>query len=118
MSKKSALEELTRKQEIDLREELELVAEKGKSVLSNTFLVVGGLALTYMIFKALTSEEPKKKKNIVTSDKTKSDQSGTKFSHIVESLAEGASLFLLGMAKEKLAEYLNVRDESSEGNKA
>ncbi|MEQ8924330.1 MAG: hypothetical protein RLO81_00880 [Fulvivirga sp.] len=118
MNSKVKLENLSKEQEKVLEKELEAISEKGRQLATNTLIIAGGLALSYLIFKALFSSETKKqKKKVKKTQEIEGEEIETDtsvFGQISSTLAKEAMVFLLGLAKEKLVEYLNSRNESAE----
>lgn len=115
MKSKAALEKLSDEQELKLTKELNRLSEKGSRIITNSLFIIGGMALTYSIFKIVIDDEsPKKAKKVIKASKeAASKKSKSAFSEITQTFTEGAVLFLLGLAKEKLVEYLNKNDEPS-----
>ena len=116
VTSKSKLEQLSREQESELEMELDELVDKGKSLATTTVIIAGGLALTYLIYKSLFDEgKPKKKKKkrvvVEDGDEVIIEEESSIFGEITGTIAKEASIFLLEIAKQKLAEYLSARDE-------
>lgn len=122
MNSRQQLEQLSRNQEEGLEKELSDLAEKGKNIATQALLVAGGIALVYMIYRAFDSDSGKSKKKKKSAIKVieDNDNEGVEeqswFGEISTTLAKEAALFLLVMAKDRLVDYLNSRNEPSEGN--
>lgn len=123
MNGRQKLEQLSRNQEEEIEQELTELAEKGKHLATQALLIVGGLALSYMLFKAFdgSSGKSKKKKKaaikiVKDKDVESEEEESSLFGNISTKLATEAALFLLAIAKDRLVDYLNNRNESAEGN--
>ncbi|QSE98616.1 hypothetical protein [Fulvivirga lutea] len=118
MNSKVKLESLSEEHEKELEKELEALTEKGRQLATNALMIAGGLALSYLVFKSIFSSEPKKKKKKVKRTEAIEGEAieteASMFGQIGSALAKEATVFLLGIAKEKLVEYLNSRNESAE----
>lgn len=123
MNGRQKLEQLSRDKEEEIEQELGELAEKGKKIATQALLVVGGLALTYMIFKAFdngSGKSKKKKKAAIRMVKDKeldeAEEETSWFGGISTKLATEAALLLLALAKDRLVDYLNTRNEPAKGN--
>ena len=102
----------------ELEEEASALSKRTDKLLLNALVIGGTLALTFFIVRNLSKGSSKKEKQeeIETNESTnasKENQSSV-ISEIGSRLAEGAVLFLLGLAKDKLSEYLNSREKGNE----
>ena len=102
----------------ELEEEASALSKRTDKLLLNALVIGGTLALTFFIVRNLSKGRSKKEKQeeIETNESTnasKENQSSV-ISEIGSRLAEGAVLFLLGLAKDKLSEYLNSREKGNE----
>jgi len=102
----------------ELEEEASTLAKRTDKILLNALVIGGTLALTFFIVRNLSKGSSKKEKqeDIESKDcinQQKENQSSV-ISEIGSRLAEGAVLFLLGLAKDKLSEYLNSREKGNE----
>ena len=101
----------------DLENEVRLLSARTETILTNALIIGGTLAASYFIVRQLTgrSQKPKKSRpKAVTvlpavsnaAHEQEVDDSPGVLSQIGTALASQATVFLLGLAKEKLAEYL------------
>lgn len=107
-----------------MAEEINFISDKTEKIVKNALLIGGTLAASYMLYNMLSSSDSKKKrKKIKVVHATKEEDTG----NVIESepgvvakigtvLASQASVFLLSLAKEKLAEYLEKRAGKKDGN--
>ncbi len=108
-----------------LHGEVKLLSDKTEKVVKTALVVGGALAATYLIYKLLSSDGGTKKKKKVklvraTTHEEDDDQEQlvvreSPFGGIINKLgvvlATQASAFLLSLAKEKIGEYLEKREE-------
>jgi Icc-related predicted phosphoesterase len=119
LTHKDELERLSEEQQNALETELESLSKKGKSLAVNALFIVGGLALSYLLFKMVTDSEgaKSKKKNKQEENELKAEPSFLR--NITQSIAAEAAIVLLAIAKDKLTEYLkkgiNLQDEDASG---
>jgi hypothetical protein len=101
----------------DLENEVRLLSARTETILTNALIIGGTLAASYFIVRQFTGKSRKIKKartKAVTvlpavskvSPEEEVDDSPGIMSQIGTALASQATVFLLGLAKEKLAEYL------------
>jgi len=118
------------KQELD--REIKALSDKTERVVKNTLIIGGTLALTFLIVSQFGSGKTKRKKvkakikgkvkqNLLddTLDSGQDDESisyspPSFLSQIGERVATQATALLLGIAKDKLAEYLSNRNQKDE----
>src|SRR5688572_736841 len=102
----------------DLEDEAKLISDRTEKMITNALIIGGSLALTYFAYKQFSgSSKPKSKGkakkvkvvDAVTEGEEEVEETsgpGKIISQIGTALVSQASVFLLSMAKEKLAEYL------------
>jgi hypothetical protein len=109
----------------DLEEDTKLITERTESIIKNALIVGGALALTYFAYQQLAGSKNKKSKVKVKKvkkhasvaqvededDEVEASAPNQILSQIGTALVSQASVFLLSMAKEKLAEYLQAQAE-------
>jgi len=90
--------------------------------LKNALIIGGALALKYLVVNQLSSTKIKKKKTkkaksadveLVEEDE---DESPSVLSQMGDKLVNTATLFLLDLAKEKLADYLQTKKSKDENS--
>ena len=121
---KSELLRRSAKHREELEEEVKLISARTEQILTNALVIGGSLALTYFLMRQFTGGSKKKRK--VKAKKVKlvkqtdpeevevvevEDSSPGIFSQVGTALASQASVLLLTLAKEKLAEYLQSQSE-------
>jgi len=115
--KKMDLLKRSAKHREELENEVRLLSARTESILTNALIIGGTLAASYFIVRQFTggkSAKPKRSrtKTVVLPAAAQAgavqevDESPGVFSQIGTALASQATVFLLGLAKEKLAEYL------------
>jgi hypothetical protein len=106
------------------------VSERTETIIKNALLIGGALALTYVLVRSFSGGKSKKKKSktvkLVTqspeqtstadSDDDDSDSGNNLLTQIGTKIANEATVLLLDLAKEKLAEYLASRKQPSPSN--
>lgn len=102
----------------ELEEEAKGLAKKGDKILLNALVIGGTLALTYFIIRNISkgSEKQTAKEEKIGSEHSnhKENNQASLISEIGSRVAEGATLFLLNLAKDKLTEYLKSRQKENE----
>lgn len=115
-----------------LHGDVKVLSEKTEKVVKTALIVGGALAATYLIYKLLSSDGGSKKKKKVklvraaTREEVDGEEvergamSTSPFSGIINKLgvvlATQASAFLLSLAKEKIGEYLEKREEQKDND--
>ena len=107
----------------DFERELKIVKHQTNELLKNTLIIGGSLALTYILFRQVTSRRNKKRvfANTLDTKNIRDDveeittlERPSRFNSILSeigtSLANEATAFLLSIAKEKLLELLTPKD--------
>lgn len=119
---KSQLLRKASQQREELESEVNELSKRTEKIVTNALLIGGSLALAYFAFRGLSGKKTKRKikkaqKKVVT-DADEGDEmeqgtsvASTVLSEIGHSMANQATMFLLDLAKEKLAEYLHAQAE-------
>lgn len=118
---KSQLLRKVAQHEDNLKSEMKVVSDRTQQVLTNALIVGGALAFTYFLVRSVSKKKAKRKSKKVekhfvpveAEDEYESPPSmaSTLFSEIGTSIANQATVFLLDLAKEKLADYLLAKAE-------
>ena len=105
----------------DLEEEAKEITERTEKLLKNAIVIGGSLALAYFAYKQFSGVKGKKNKvkktrnaavEVEGDDNEEVASSPNRvLSNIGSALISQASVFLLSLAKEKLAEYLQSQTE-------
>jgi hypothetical protein len=102
----------------ELQKEVELISERTQTVLTNALIIGGTLAAAYFLVRQFSgsSKKPKVKTARLSvlpareaSAEVEEPSSPGMMSQIGTALASQATFFLLGLAKEKLSEYLQAQ---------
>jgi hypothetical protein len=112
-----------------LTEEVKLISDKTEKVIKTALIVGGTLAATYLIYNLLSDGSSKKKKKKIKVVRAAVEDGGEEegvdakdsvvsgvIAKVGTALASQATVFLLSLAKEKLAEYLNNRAVKKDDN--
>lgn len=112
----------------ELQKELNAISDRTEATFKNALIIGGTLAITYLLVSNLGSSSKSKRKKAkskaissVDEDEDTTSVEGpapipTFLSQIGQNLASHATIILLDLAKEKLAEYLlkrKMKDENS-----
>ncbi len=110
----------------ELEDEVNLISERTEKIITNALIIGGTLAATYILVRQFSSSKKRKKKKPqrlkVVKRKVSTDDPETDFeepsapgivSQIGTALASQAAIFLLGIAKEKLSEFLQAQFEQT-----
>lgn len=122
---KSRLLKKTNQYREDLEDEAKVISDKTEKMITNALIIGGSLALTYFAYKQFSGGSKKKRKSnikkikVVGAAPTETEEEspvedtgpGKIISQIGTALVSQASVFLLSMAKEKLAEYLQAQEQ-------
>jgi hypothetical protein len=107
----------------DLEDEAKVITDRTEKIITNALIVGGSLALTYFLYRQFSGGGSKKNKTKAKKVKIvdaapeieeaveKTSGAGKLISQIGTALVSQASVFLLSMAKEKLAEYLQAQEQ-------
>ncbi len=111
-----------------LNGEVKLLSDKTEKVIKTALVVGGALAATYLIYRLLSDNGSKKKgkkikvvRNVTADDEAEEEVvRESPFSGIINKLgvvlATQASAFLLSLAKEKIGEYMEKREEQKDAD--
>ena len=115
---KKRLMDEAKKHKDNLTGDVRFVTERTEKMITNSLVIGGALALTYVLVKQFSSAKSKKKKStaIMLVAQAPGETAATKdddenngnsiLEQIGTKIANEATLFLLNLAKEKLSEYL------------
>jgi hypothetical protein len=109
----------------ELQNEVRLVSEKTEKIITNALIIGGALAVTYFLLSQFSGGKSKPKQKVKKIKLVKEAEDDVVevveapatpgvLSHIGTALASQASVILLDLAKEKLAEYLASRQINKE----
>lgn len=103
----------------ELEKEVKSLSEKTEKTLKNALVIGGVLAITYLVISQLSSSGKKKKrvKPTVTNgvEDIIEEEAPSVFSQIGTKVADTATVVLLDLAKDALAEFLKTRKQK-DGN--
>lgn len=120
---KSQLLTKTARYREELEEEAKVISERTEKIIKNALIIGGSLALAYFTYKQLSGSKKKKTKTkgkpipkpassaVEPEEDEEETSSPNVLSQIGTALVSQASVFLLGLAKEKLSEYLQSQTE-------
>lgn len=120
---KKRLIEASQRHKQELEREVKAMSDKTEKAVKNALIIGGALAVTYLIVSQLGSSKKKKNKAKakVAIQNTEPDFEPTPaysppsfISQIGERLVSQATVMLLDIAKDKLAEYLSNRKQKHE----
>ena len=130
---KSELLKKSAKHRQQIEDEVKLISERTEKVLTNALIIGGSLAATYFLVRALAGGSSKSKKSkrrvkiikasaaperVVEAEVVAEPAAPGIVSQIGTVLASQAVTLLLGVAKEKLADYLREKTEEKTESKA
>ena len=129
---KSELLRKSAKHREELEEEVKLISERTEKILINALIIGGSLAATYFLLRQFSGGKPKKRRKkskavkmkvVNTPDAEEEEESYEPsepgiVAQIGSALASQATVFLLELAKEKLAEYLNTSTAKKKEDRA
>jgi len=121
-SVKSALLKKSAQYREELEDEAKMISDRTEKIIKNAVIIGGSLALAYFLYNQLSGSKKKKAKakkvaslqsavNEVVEEEDDASSPSSILSQIGTALVSQASVFLLSMAKEKLAEYLQAQAE-------
>jgi len=124
---KEELRKKSEKHRQELEEEVKLISERTEKIITNALIIGGTLAAAYVIMRQFSGSSSRKRKRVVPKIKLVKADEETAESEIIEepsapgivsqigtALASQATVFLLGIAKEKLMEYLDSHFEKKD----
>jgi tRNA A37 N6-isopentenylltransferase MiaA len=111
----------------ELQKEVKAISDKTERIVKNALIIGGTLALTYLVVTQLSSSKKKRKKtkakiseeeetDSALEEATASFSPPSLISQLGERLATQATALLLGIAKDKLGEYLSNRKQKDENS--
>lgn len=116
------------KQRGQIEEDVKLISERTEKIITNALIIGGALAAAYFILSSFSKSgsKPKKLKKVKllkeddNADQVvvESEESGPPgmFAQIGSALASQATVMLLSLAKEKLAEYMQSQQSKKAGD--
>lgn len=121
---KRKLIEATDRHKRELQKEIKSISERSESAMKNALIIGGALAITYLLVSQLGSSKKKSKKvkarkeeeDEVSEVEVLTDAAPSFLSQIGERIVSQATVVLLDIAKEKLAEYLSNRQSKDENS--
>lgn len=123
---KKKLIETSERHKREMQKEVSALTDKTEKALKNALIIGGSLALTYILISQIGTSRKKRKKvkskiaknELEEDDEVVETSSGVPnfIKQIGENLASQATLILLDLAKDKLAEYLNKRKAENENS--
>lgn len=108
-----------------LEKEVSALTQKADKMVTNALIIGGSLALTYFLISSISSSRKKKKKNKQKAqgkamegdeEMSEEDHNPSILGQIGTRVLNEASVILLDIAKEKLAEYLESRKNTDENS--
>lgn len=124
---KKRLIETSDRHKYELEREVRALSDKTERVVKNALIIGGTLAITYLVVSQLSSSK-KKRRRVKARQKTEGSSADvdleeeesysppTFLSQLGERVTTQATALLLGIAKDKLAEYLSNRKEKDENS--
>jgi len=104
----------------ELEKEIKSMADKTEKVVKNALVIGGVLAVTYLLFSQLSSSKKKKKVKAASVseglEEEEEPETPSVFSQIGAKVAGTASVVLLDLAKEALAEFLENRKQKDDNS--
>jgi Icc-related predicted phosphoesterase len=118
---KKKLIETSHRHRQEMERELKDISERSEKILKNALIIGGALALTYIVVNQLSSKS-KKKKSKKAEELTHElaeeveHEGPSMLAKMGDKAVNIATLFLLDLAKEKLADYLSQRKSKDENS--
>jgi Icc-related predicted phosphoesterase len=126
---KKRLIETSDRHKHEIEKEVKELSDKTERMVKNALIIGGTLAVTYLVISSLSAKRKKKKTkskvnqaSAAGSDDSETDEASASFtppsmlSQIGERFATQATAILLGIAKDKLTEYLSNRKQKDENS--
>jgi hypothetical protein len=123
--KKRLIEESDR-HKYELQKEVKAISDKTEKAVKNALIIGGALAITYLIVSQVGSSKKKKSKKAKSNIAEESNESlentepsyspPSFLSQLGDRVVSQATVVLLDIAKDKLAEYLNNRKTKNENS--
>jgi FtsZ-interacting cell division protein ZipA len=117
--KSQLLNKVTHQQE-ELKHEVQEITERTQKIFTNALIIGGGLALTYLLIRGFSDSKKRKSKKKASAKQTEAridadeeyetpSLASTVLSRVGTAVATQATVLLLDLAREKLAEYLQAQ---------
>jgi hypothetical protein len=123
---KKRLLETSDRHKHELEKEVKAISDSSERIVKNALIIGGTLVVTYLLVSSLGSSKRKKKKatqSEATGETTASSEPSNPpysppsfLSQVGERFATQATALLLGIAKDKLTEYLSHRKQKDENS--
>jgi hypothetical protein len=122
---KKKLIETSNRHRHELEREVTEIGDRTQKMLKNALIIGGALAVTYLVVSQIGSRKSKKKKVKVAEPESteakqvyleEKDNTPSLMSEIGSKVAGAATVFLLDLAKDKLAEYLKANKKKDENS--
>jgi hypothetical protein len=117
-SEKMAMISRVNQKKTELEEKAKALAGQTDKVILNAAVIVGALTLTFFVVRSIAGRSSKKSKeekaDETTPVKVSEGNEQSLLSTVGSRVAEGAVIFLLGLAKEQLTGYLKSRQKENE----
>lgn len=125
---KKRLRETSDRHKQELEKEVKAISDKTERIVKNALIIGGTLAVTYLLVSQLSSSKKKRKKakanqndedeipDSLLGDEREPHSSPSFLSQLGERVTTGATAILLGIAKDKLAEYISNRKQKDENH--
>lgn len=117
--KSQLLNKVTHQQE-ELKHEVQEITERTQKIFTNALIIGGALALTFLLIRGFSDSKKRKSKKKTSSQKTEAHMdadedydapslASTVLSRVGTAVATQATVLLLDLARERLAEYLHAQ---------
>ncbi len=125
---KKRLLETSDRHKHELEKEVKAISDKTEGIVKNALIIGGTLVVTYLIVSSLNSSKRKKKKATANESEVAGEMNAafeannashsppSFLSQVGERFATQATALLLGIAKDKLTEYLSKRKQKDENS--
>ncbi|MBS1491558.1 MAG: hypothetical protein JSS93_13615 [Bacteroidetes bacterium] len=119
---KKKLIETSARHKQELEREIKDISDRGEKLLKNALIIGGALAATYFVVTQLSSSKKKKRKIVkavapsATEQQPEEEESPSFLSGMGDRLVNLASVFLIGLAKEKISDYLKNKTTDDSGS--
>ena len=117
-SEKMAMISRVNQKKTELEEKAKALSGQTDKVILNAAVIVGALTLTFFVVRSIAGRSSKKSKeekpDETTPVKVSEGNEQSLLSIVGSRVAEGAVIFLLGLAKEQLTGYLKSRQKENE----
>lgn len=120
---KKKLIETSARHKQELEREIKDISDRGEKLLKNALIIGGALAATYFVVTQLSSSKKKKRKIVkavapsaTEQQPEEEEESPSILSGMGDRLVNLASVFLIGLAKEKISDYLKNKTTDDSGS--